>query len=387
MTTLAPNGVAARIVLAILVAAGILYANFGPLIVSGLAHRGFTSANAGYLLSVNLYGTAFGGMLIVFVIRRVPWRAAAVVLLLTVLATDLWSISLDDPHTLRIARFLHGIAGGASMGVFGSVIARTTNPERTFAITVGIQQLLSGIGTVWLAPIVVNSGVTAIWITLVAFTAVGLALLPWLDRYPARESSAEVSGESRRGPWTAIALGCAALFVYQAGQMATFAYVIELGERHRLSAEFIGVTVATGLWVGGPAALFVAWWSTRSGRLLPAAVGAVLTSAGVALFYVPGEFAYLLANVALAIFFSLTIPYLLGVVAEMDNSGEMAALGGFVNSLGLATGPAIAATILGDNHYERVVLFAVIALASAAIAVAMPASLLDRRARHGRVVW
>jgi hypothetical protein len=44
-------------------------------------------------------------------------------------------------------------------------------------------------------------------------------------------------------------------------------------------------------------------------------------------------------------------------------------------------------TILGDNHYERVVLFAVIALASAAIAVAMPASLLDRRARHGRVVW
>ena len=143
-----------------------------------------------------------------------------------------------------------------------------------------------------------KSGVTAIWITLVAFTAVGLALLPWLDRYPARESSAEVSGESRRGPWTAIALGCAALFVYQAGQMATFAYVIELGERHRLSAEFIGVTVATGLWVGGPAALFVAWWSTRSGRLLPAAVGALLTSAGVALFYVPGEFAYLLANIA-----------------------------------------------------------------------------------------
>jgi hypothetical protein len=99
VTTLAPNGVAARIVLAILVAAGILYANFGPLIVSGLAHRGFTSANAGYLLSVNLYGTALGGMLIVM-----------------------------------------------------------------------------------------KSGVTAIWITLVAFTAVGLALLPWLDRYPPSSS-------------------------------------------------------------------------------------------------------------------------------------------------------------------------------------------------------
>jgi len=35
-----------------------------------------------------------------------------------------------------------------------------------------------------------------------------------------------------------------------------------------------------------PAALFVAWWSTRSGRLLPATIGALLTSAGVALFFV-----------------------------------------------------------------------------------------------------
>jgi predicted MFS family arabinose efflux permease len=332
MTTLAPNGFAARIVLAILAAVGILYANFGPLIVSGLAHRGFTSANAGYLLSTNLYGTALGGMLIVFVIRRVPWRAAAAALLITVLATDVWSIYVSDPHTLHTARFLHGIAGGASMGVFGSVIARTTSPERA-------------------------------------------------------GRSADDSTRARRGPWMAIALGCAALFAYQAGQMATFAYVIEFGERHELTAEFIGRAVAIGLWVGAPAAAFVAWWSTRSGRLRPAAIGALLTSAGVALFFLPGELAYLVANTGLAISFSLTIPYLLGVVAEMDNSGQMAALGGFINSLGLATGPAIAATILGENHYERVVLFAVIALAATAFIVAAPARLLDARARHGRVEW
>lgn len=388
MTTLAPNGFAARIVLAILAAVGILYANFGPLIVSGLAHRGFTSANAGYLLSINLYGTALGGMFIVFVIRRVPWRAAAGALMITVLATDVWSIYVSDPQTLHTVRFLHGIAGGASMGVFGSVIARTTSPERTFALTVAIQQLLSGIGTVWLAPVVMNSGVGAIWIVLVAFTALGLVLLPSLDRYPERvERSADDSTRARRGPWMGIALACAALFAYQAGQMATFAYVIEFGERHELAAEFIGRAVAIGLWVGGPAAAFVAWWSTRSGRLRPAAIGALLTSAGVALFFLPGELAYLVANIGLAISFSLTIPYLLGVVAEMDNSGQMAALGGFINSLGLATGPAIAATILGENHYERVVLFAVIALAATAFIVAAPARLLDARARHGRVEW
>ncbi|HTO57446.1 MAG TPA: MFS transporter [Pseudomonadales bacterium] len=388
MTRLAPNGLAARIVLAILVAVGILYANFGPLIVSGLAHHDFTSAGAGYLLSVNLYGTALGGMLIVFFVRRVPWRVAGAVLMLVVLATDIGSLWLSDPQTLQIVRFAHGVAGGASMGIFGSVIARTTSPERTFALTIVIQLVLGGLATALLAPIVVASGVAVIWICLIVFTTVGLVLLPWLDAYPAREPDpTNDSGEVRRGPWVAIALGCVALFAYQAGQMSTFAYVIELGERHRLGADFVGTTVAIGQWVGGPAGLFVAWWSTRSGRLLPGAIGALLTSASSAFFLAPGEFAFFVANVGLGVFFTVTIPYLLGVVAEMDNSGQIAALGGFVSSLGLATGPAIAATVLGDQQYDRVVLFAVIALATTAVAVLSPARTLDRRDKHGRVVW
>ena len=388
MTTLAPNGFAARVVLAILVAVGILYANFGPLIVSGLAHRDFTAAGAGYLFSVNLYGTALGGLLIVPVIRRVPWRVAGVMLLLAVLGADLSSIWLADVRALHVVRFLHGIAGGASIGVFGSVIARTANPERTFALTVVIQVVLGGLATTLFAPVVVVSGVTVIWISLVAFTMLGLVLLPWLDRYPVPgRGAADESVGVRRGPWIAIALGCAALFAYQAGQMATFAYVIELAERRHFDAEFVARIVAAGQWVGGPAGLFVAWWATRSGRFLPSVFGTLLTAAGVAFFLLPGELAYAAANIGLGIFFPLAIPYLLGVVAEMDNSGQTAALGGFVSSLGLATGPAIAATILGDAQYERVVLFATLTLAVAALVVALPARLLDGRDRHGRVVW
>jgi predicted MFS family arabinose efflux permease len=388
VSRLPPNGFAARIVLAILVAVGILYANFGPLIVSGLAHHDFSSAAAGYLLSVNLYGTALGGIAIVFLIRRVPWRATAVALMLAVLAADLASLWLGDPRALQVVRFVHGLAGGAAIGVFGSVIARTTSPERTFALTVVIQLVLGGLATALLAPVVVADGVAVIWMVLVAFTTFGFLLLPWLDRYPIRETeSANDSVGVQRAPWSAIAFACAALFAYQAGQMAIFAYVIELGERHGLDAGFIGTTVAVGQWIGGPAGLFVAWWSTRSGRLLPCALGAVLTSTGVAFFGAPGELAYVVANVGFGIFFTLTIPYLLGVVAEMDNAGQMAALGGFVNSLGLATGPAIAATILGDAQYDRVVWFAVFALAATAVVVALPARLLDRRDKHGRVVW
>jgi MFS family permease len=169
--------------------------------------------------------------------------------------------------------------------------------------------------------------------------------------------------------------------------MAVFAYAIELGARHALDDRSIGNAVAIGLWIGGPTALAVAWWSTRSGRMLPSAFGVLLTSGSIALFFVPNAIAYLGANLGFGVFFAVTLPYLLGVVSEMDNSGQMAAFGGFVNSVGLATGPAIAASLLGDGQYDRVVAFGVISLVMAALVIASPARLLDRRARRERVVW
>src|SRR5262249_33596837 len=155
--------------------------------------------------------------------------------------------------TLQVVRFLHGVAGGAVMGVFGSVIARTPSPERTFALTVVVQLGLSGVGITLLAPTVAAMGVTPIWLVLVAFTTLGLVLLPWLDSYPQPTAIVDDGTEVRRGPGVAIALGCAALFVFQAGQMSTFSYIIEIGEHHRLGAAFVGTAVAAGMWVGGPA--------------------------------------------------------------------------------------------------------------------------------------
>ena len=83
----------------------------------------------------------------------------------------------------------------------------------------------------------------------------------------------------------------------------------------------------------------------------------------------------------------MTIPYLLGVASEMDNRGQMAAVAGFVNSLGLASGPAMAAIVLGDGHFERIVGFAVIMLAASAVLIVVPARMLDIRSKRGRVLW
>ena len=96
---------------------------------------------------------------------------------------------------------------------------------------------------------------------------------------------------------------------------------------------------------------------------------------------------YMVAAVGFSACFSIAIPYLLGIGSEMDNTGQIAAGGSFINTLGLATGPAIAASLLNGDHYERVVLFAYVVLLASAIVGVPAARMLDQRSLRSRVVW
>jgi hypothetical protein len=146
-------------------------------------------------------------VLIIFLIRRVPWRHSHFMI---AVRHRLWSACRRSKALRRV--FCTGSPGGASLGRVRFSDRRTTRAD---PLTVVIHS--RWLGTL-LAPVVATSGVAPLWISLVAFTAVALALLPLLDRYAIPASDATgADGEPRRGPWFAIALGCAALFVYQRG--------------------------------------------------------------------------------------------------------------------------------------------------------------------------
>jgi predicted MFS family arabinose efflux permease len=386
---LAPEGLAARIVLGVVTTAGVLYANLGPVIVSGLAATpGYSAETAGYVFSLNLYGSMLGGLVVVPFVARADWRPLAATFLVLALLADVASTLVHAVAALYALRFAHGFACGAFLGLAASVIARAAAPERTFAFYIAVQITLGGVGAMALTGIAATDGIRVVWICLAAYGALALMLLPWLDPYSAQpRRAAGADTPDRRAPWSPVALSLAALFLYQAGQMAAFAYTIEFGHHHGLDDNFIGTAVAISLWIGGPSAILVAWWSTRSGRLRPVFAGMLLTAVAVSLFALSDPGTYFAANVGLNVMFSMTFPYLMGVAAEMDNTGRLAAVAGFVSASGLATGPAIAATLLVDGAYEPVIAFAVLALTASALLVLLPAQTLDRRNFRGRVVW
>jgi hypothetical protein len=63
---------------------------------------------------------------------------------------------------------------------------------------------------------------------------------------------------------------------------------------------------------------------------------------------------------------------------EFDETGRMAAMGGFSSKMGLASGPLAAAFMLGENNYTLLINVAVVALALC-VAVVVPGLHLDRK--------
>jgi len=382
-----PDGFAARIALAVLASAGIIYVNLAPVIVTGLAQSPeISSRTAGYVFSANMFGTAIGGLVITFLITHLEWRRTAIPLLGLLIGVDIMAVFVDNLSALTAIRFLHGLVGGALIGVGFSVISRIRNPEVTYSLLIFIQLSLGGLGIAVLTPFIPSMGMGIVWLSLAGFSIVTMLLIPFLDDY-AFVKQADDDGDGGRAPWRVIILTLLALFLFQAGEMAAFAYVIEIGIGYAFEPEIVNMSVAVSLWIGAPAALLVAWWSLRSGRMRPICIGTSLIMASISLLLIDDSLAFLFANIGFGIFFSLTIPYLLGISSELDNKGQIAAFAGFTSSLGLATGPAVAAFILQSGQLTQVVQFSIVLLIASILLILVPARILDQRMKRGETQW
>jgi predicted MFS family arabinose efflux permease len=376
----APHGEIARVLLAFLASAGLFYVNIMPALVDGLIQgAGFTNREAGMVGSSNVYGASLGALVAVFFVKRVNWRRASYVLLIGLISMDLLSMLVQAFLPLLAMRFVHGFIGGMLVGIGFSIIARTTQADRTFGYLLLVQFGLGGAGLMILPPLVPVMGTWVLFAALILFSGATLLMVPFLTAYPVdavRKPAAETGAGIRRGP---LALSLLATFLFQAGNMAVYAYVIGLGEAAGLGMEFISPTLAAAAWIGIVGSGLVIVLPARLGRTVPLALAMLLTVAGTwALHFSDVEFVYLVANCLVGITWAFGIPYLLGMCSEFDKAGQMAALGGFASKMGLASGPMLAALVVGADDYGLVINLGTAALAASLVAALMPSRLLDR---------
>ena len=381
-----PDGMTARVFLAFLTTAGFFYVNIMPAIVAGLIEGlGYTNQQAGSVASANMYGAAFGALGIVFIIRRLNWQRVALGFLITLLVLELASMAVSSPAVMVPMRFVHGLVGGALVGVGFSVIARTHQPDRTFGVLLFVQFGLGGLGVMFIPGLVPEFGTKVLFLSLVAFSLVTLLMLPFLPAYeraPENEGGgAPVKEKINVGP---LALTLLAIFLFQAANMGLYAFIIGLGEYYGLSDGFITTTLGIGAWIGLVGAGLVVLVSDRFGYARTLAVGIGLTVvANWALLHSAVPWVWITANCLVGVTWAYSIAYLLGLVSRFDAAGQMAALGGFASKMGLASGPAVAAFMLGDDNYALVIWLAVAGLVVCLVSALIPALFQDRRAAGG----
>jgi MFS family permease len=193
----------------------------------------------------------------------------------------------------------------------------------------------------------------------------------------ARVTSATHTPGTRR--WWLVAIVLLALFLFQAGNMALFAFIIPLGEDFGLQLAFISRTLAWATWIGALGAVLVIVMGTRMGRVWPLVAAMVLTVAGVAALgwsHLPVLF--FAANAGTAITWSFVVPLLFGMASAQDRSGRLTTVAGFMSGLGLASGPLLAGLVAHTGDFVLLIAVAVALLALSGVFAVVSARRVDR---------
>jgi len=377
----APDGLLACVLLAFLATAGLFYVNIMPALVAGLIDGlGFSNREAGFVGSANVYGAACGALVAVFLVRRLPWRRVELVALLLLLTLDLISTQVTSATPLIALRFVHGVVGGTSVGVGLGVMARTAIPDRAFGMLLTVQYGAGGLGIMFLPGLAHQYGPKVLFLALAGFTVVTLIMLPFLAAYPPRERPVEALREPARIQHGPLVRTLIAVFLFQAANMGLSAFMIPLARHYGLADPFISATIGVANWIGVLGSIAVIWMAGRVGRTVPIVGVLLLSILGTAAFLKSDiGLVFIIANAITAIGWSFLIPYFFGMCADFDPAGQSATLAGFFSKMGLASGPAAAALLLGQDNYAFLIEVSVIGLVLCGLAIIIPARLLDRR--------
>lgn len=378
-----PNSIAARVILAFFASAGIFYVNIMPTIVDALkVGLAFTNKDAGLVAACNTYGGACGALLITFLVRRVNWKVAAPLMLTAMIAIDLTSMLLTHPAAMMMVRFGHGVIAGSLVGLSYSVFSRTENPDRTFGITLAIQTGFGGLAIMVVPLLVTTYGTTALFMTLVLFSALTLLLIQFLPDYPIVVTKPKVTLDTPVS-LAPLLFTLASICLFQAANMGLFVFMIELGRNAGHDIGFVSESLGLAGWVSMLGGVAVAVFSTRHGVFKPIVGGIALAVVGNWMFlFSEYKWVWILANFTTGILWNFVISHLLGMCARFDKTGRSAAWGGFVSKIGLASGPLTASFVLVGDNFARLIWLAVGVFFLAALAASVPSWLLDRRVKH-----
>jgi predicted MFS family arabinose efflux permease len=356
-----------------------------PGFVQGLVeHLGFDERSAGYAASIEVWGITATTLLMTFFAHRFNWRKVIAGSLLLVALSNLLCIGIHDQTTFVLLRFLAGVGAGSLISLSFTTVGLTTNPDRNFGYLI-MWVLLYGAVVLYLMPTAYAlSGMTGV---LLFFAAFPLTALPLVNAFPSDgDTAAAVEADAVNLPWSLKSLALAAMLAYFVAQGVAWAYLFLIGTAGGLPEQHVATALTLSQIAGVAGALLPAAIGSRLGRWRPLTVG--IFGGALALVFLIGRFEYVPFTIwvcAYNFFWNMTHPYLLGSMASFDRRGRVVVYAVAMQMLGLAVGPALAATVISPSHYDRVNWLA-IGFFMVSWACILPPVLAQQRGAHANQV-
>ncbi len=326
-----------------------------PGFVQGMVkYLGFPETTAVDIASAEMWGIAVTTVIMTLLAARFRWRHVFAGSLLIMIAGNLASLFADAALWFGIWRFVAGFGAGGLVSLGFAVVGLTRNPDRNFGwlimwvLTYGAVVLLAMPAAYDLV------GMTGVIIFFALFPVSGLAFVRWLPDSGQGHAHAAADAVDLPPPGRALAL--CGIFIYFLGQGVVWAYLFLIGLAGGATDQAVAYGLTASQFAGVAGAFSAALLGNRIGRSLPLGASILLTLLPLlALFGPTGALLYGIMVCIYNYAWNVAQPYMLAAMAAFDRTGRTVINATACQMLGLANGPWIAARVINDGDFARVI--------------------------------
>jgi len=325
-----------------------------PGFVQGLVeYLSFDDQGAGYTASAEMFGLAATTILMTFTAHRLNWRKVIFWSLILMFVSNALCTMTNNINIFVALRFMAGLGAGSLVSLSFAAIGLTRNPDRNFGLVI-MWVLTYGAVVLWAMPsayeLIGFSGV--IWF----FALFPLTALPFIKHLPVSgEADVQVEADAVNLSGTMKLMALFAMLAYFTAQGVVWAYLFLIGIAGGLTDQAVANGLMLSQFAGVGGALLAAVIANSYGRSIPLAVG--ILGGALCLYFLVGTFEFLAFAVAVCVynfFWNLTHPFLLAAMASFDKRGRVVVYAVAMQMIGLALGPALAASLITEGVYINV---------------------------------
>ena len=342
-----------QVTAAILLSCAGIFMVFGmPFFVGGLiSELGFTQAQANLISSAEIAGMALSSLLGAAWIGRFNWRHVALFALFAVLAGNLFSFYVENFQVLVATRFITGLVGhGTAFALGVAAIGNTSQPDRNFGFTIASQVAMGALTALIVPKTIAIYGIAGMYAPAAILAVVAMAFIPRLAT-SGRAQTSDSNQSKRTGILILPLLGLLVMIIWQMGVGPFFNNLVPYGISIELDPSDIGTALflSTGLSIIGP--LTASALANKINRNVPVCIA--LTVQLLIILSFQGDITWIGFTVRAILFqtaWNFTGPFLMGMIANLDESGRYSVLIPASQLGGIALGHAVIASLVQGSN-------------------------------------